>query len=131
LAAELGLAGRVAIPGKVDDVSRYLASADVFVLPSLAEASGSVSILEALRAGTAVIASACDGMPEDLVDGTDALLVPPGDVHALAVALRRLLTDPEMRARLAAGGRKAHEERFSAARFVAGLRAVYRELGIV
>lgn len=131
LAAELGLAGRVAIPGRVEDVRRYLASADVFVLPSLAEASGSVSILEALRAGTAVIASECDGIPEDLVDGSDALLVPPGDPQGLAVALHRLLTDPPLRARLAVGGRKAHDERFSATRFVAGLRAVYGELGIL
>jgi glycosyltransferase involved in cell wall biosynthesis len=70
-------------------------------------------------------------MPEDLVDGSDSLLVPPGDAQALAVALRRLLTDPPLRARLAAGGRRAHDERFSATRFVEGLRAVYGELGIL
>jgi glycosyltransferase involved in cell wall biosynthesis len=131
LAVELGLAGDVEIPGRVDAVHRYLAAADVFVLPSLAEASGSVSVLEALRAGTPVIASACDGIPEDLADGSDALLVPPGDVEALASALRRLLTDAPLRARLAAGGRHAHDRHFSATRLVDGLRAVYGELGIL
>jgi glycosyltransferase involved in cell wall biosynthesis len=131
LAARLGLADRVAIPGRVEDVRPYFASADVFVLPSLAEASGSVSVLEALRAGSAVIASACDGIPEDLADGSEALLVAPGDAQVLAVALRRLLTDAALRARLAAGGRKAHDERFSATRFVDGLGAVYGELGIL
>jgi glycosyltransferase involved in cell wall biosynthesis len=70
-------------------------------------------------------------MPEDLVDGSDSLLVPPGDAQALAAALRRLLGDPALRARLAAGGRRTHDERFSAARFVGGLRAVYREVGIL
>ncbi|MEA2220001.1 MAG: hypothetical protein QOJ35_2627 [Solirubrobacteraceae bacterium] len=131
LAARLGLAARVAIPGRVEDVRRHFAAADVFVLPSLAEASGSVSVLEALRAGVAVIASACDGIPEDLTDGADALLVAPGDARALAVALRRLLTDAALRARLAAGARRAHDERFSATRFVDGLGAVYGELGIL
>ena len=131
LAADLGLADSVAIPGRVEDVDPYLESADVFVLPSLAESSGSVSVLEALRAGTAVISTACDGMPEDLVDGSDSLLVPPGDAQALAVALRRLLTDPPLRAKLAAGGRRTHDERFSATGFVDGLRAVYGELGIL
>jgi glycosyltransferase involved in cell wall biosynthesis len=131
LATELGLADRVTIPGRVEDVGRYFVAADVFVLPSLAEASGSVSVLEALQAGTPVIASACDGIPEDLADGSDALLVPPGDVQALALALRRLLTDPSLRARLAEGGRRAHDEHFSATRFVDSLRAVYGELGIL
>ena len=131
LAADLGLEGRVAIPGSVEDVGPYFASADVFVLLSLAESSGSVSVLEALRAGTPVVSTACDGMPEDLVDGSDSLLVPPGDVQALAGALRRLLSDPALRARLAAGGRRTHDERFSAARFVDGMRAVYGELGIL
>ena len=131
LAAELGLSELVAIPGRVDDVGPYFAEADVFVLPSLAEASGSVAVLEALRAGASVVASACDGIPEDLEDGAEALLVPPGDADALAGALRRLLGSPELRARLAAGGRRAHDRRFSASRLVAGLEAVYGELGIL
>ncbi len=72
LAMSLGLGARVAIPGRVDDVGPYLRHADVFVLPSLQEGSGSVSLVEALEAGTAVVASRCDGIPEDLVDGRDA-----------------------------------------------------------
>jgi glycosyltransferase involved in cell wall biosynthesis len=131
LAAELGLGDRVALPGRVEDVASVFADADVFVLPSLAEASGSVSVHEALRAGTPVIASACDGIPEDLTDGVDALLVPAGDAAALAAALRRLLTEPRLRAALTDGGRHTHEQRFSAGRFVDGLRGVYGELGIV
>jgi glycosyltransferase involved in cell wall biosynthesis len=131
LAVRLGLAGSVAIPGKVDDVRPYLADADVFVLPSLAEASGSVSVLEALDSGVAVIATACDGIPEDLAHDRDALLVSPGDHRALAAALSRLLADPALRARLAEAGRDLHERRFSAARFVDGMRTVYGELGIL
>jgi len=131
LAGELGLADRVTIPGAVPDVRPYFDSADIFVLPSLAEASGSVSILEAMRAGTAVIASACDGIPEDLVDGTDALLVAPGDARALSVALGRLLADAELRARLAAAARQAHDRSFSAQGLVAALGDVYRDAGFL
>jgi glycosyltransferase involved in cell wall biosynthesis len=128
LAVDLGFGDRVSIPGRVDDPAPYFGNADVFVLPSLVEASGSVSVLEALRSGTAVIASSCDGLPEDLTDGVDAMLVEPGDPGALAGALRALLADPTRRAELGANGRRTHADRFSAARFVASIRDVYREL---
>lgn len=107
----------------------YLGCADVFVLPSLGESSGSLSVLEALRAGRAIVASAGDGIPEDLMDGRDALLVPPGDVEALAGALKHLLADPRSRQRLAAGARATHERRFSAQGFLVALTEVYAELG--
>ncbi len=125
LATELGLDHRVAITGRVPDVAPYLAQADIFVLPSLAESSGSVSVLEALRAAKPVIASACDGMPEDLVDGRNALLVGPGDVDALAAAVRRLLADRELRARLGAQARETYQQRFSADGLVAALGEIY------
>jgi glycosyltransferase involved in cell wall biosynthesis len=128
LAADLGLAERVSIPGRVDDVAPYFERADVFVLPSLAESSGSVSVLEALRAGIAIVASACDGVPEDLTDGVDALLVEPDDPSALAGALRALLTDRARRGQLGANGRRTHDQRFSADRFVAAIGDVYCEL---
>jgi glycosyltransferase involved in cell wall biosynthesis len=131
LAADLGLADHVEIPGRVADVWPYLSAADVFVLPSVAEASGSVSVLEALQSGTPVIASNCDGIPEDLVDGVDALLFPSGDSRALARALAAVLTDPSRRAELAAGARRAYEQKFSASGFVAELARTYAELGVV
>jgi glycosyltransferase involved in cell wall biosynthesis len=53
----------------VDDVMVYLRAADVYVLPSLEEGSGAVSVLEALQAGTPVVVSAIDGLPEDIVHG--------------------------------------------------------------
>jgi glycosyltransferase involved in cell wall biosynthesis len=125
----LNLDRTVAITGHVPDAFDYLRHADIFVLPSLQEGSGSVSLLEALQAGIAVVASDCDGIPEDLVRDRDALLVAPGDSLALNDALARLLTDEPLRARLAARARQVYEERFTADRFVAGLAAVYGELG--
>jgi len=128
LAARLGLAGQVSIPGQVPDVGPYLRRADVFVLPSLSESSGSLSLLEALQAGVAVVTTSCDGMPEDVTDGKSALLAPPGESRGLAAALARVLRDPALRRRLAAGGHAVHEARFSAAAFTAWLAALYDEL---
>jgi glycosyltransferase involved in cell wall biosynthesis len=125
----LNLDRTVAITGHVPDAFDYLRQADIFVLPSLQEGSGSVSLLEALQAGLAVVASDCDGIPEDVARDRDALLVPPGDSLALKDALARLLTDEPLRARLAARARQVYEERFTANTFVAGLTEVYRELG--
>jgi len=124
-ASRLGLGDRVAIPGRVDDVAPFLQTADVFVLPSLEEGSGSVSLLEALQAGVPVVASRLDGIPEDLRDGTDAALVEPGDPRALQDALARLLRDADARAALAVRSRALYEERFSADVFTAALGEVY------
>jgi glycosyltransferase involved in cell wall biosynthesis len=128
-AAALGLAELVSIPGHVKDVFDYLDRADIFVLPSLAEGSGSVAILEALQAGLAVVTTRCDGLPEDLTDGDNALLVQPGDVASLEHALARLLTDATLRSTLAAAARSTYEQQFSAANFTAALSAVYAEFG--
>jgi glycosyltransferase involved in cell wall biosynthesis len=128
LVTELGLSDRVEVPGYVDDVFSYLDPADVFVLPSVEEGSGSLALLEALQAGTAVVASRCDGIPEDLRDGDDALLVELGSAVDLARALTRLLADAELRARLAARARILFERRFSAERFARTLGISYAEL---
>ncbi len=127
--SELGLDRSVAIPGFVPDVFEYLRCADIFVLPSIEEGSGSVALQEALQAGVAVVASDCDGIPEDLVHERDGLLVPPGDSPALASALSALLWDVGLRQRLARRAREVYRERFTAARFQAALAGVYGELG--
>ncbi len=128
LAAKLALGASTALPGRVDDPFAHLRHADIFVLPSIQEGSGSLSLLEALQAGCAVVSSRCDGLPEDLVDGANALLVPCGDDAALAAALARLLTDPALRQRLARSARATFEQRFSAPAFTTALGATYDEL---
>ena len=131
LARDLGLGARVTIPGQVEDVFAYLRHADVFVLPSLEEGSGSVALLEAFQAGVAIVASRCDGIPEDVVDGDDGLLVPPGDERALREGLANLLRDRRLRMRLAARARDVYRERFSASAFVEGLASAYADVGVV
>jgi glycosyltransferase involved in cell wall biosynthesis len=130
LATRLGLDGAVAIEGSVPDAYCYLQHAAVFVLPSIEEGSGSLSLLEALQAGSAVVASNVDGIPEDVRDGDSALLVTPGDPEDLAGALGRVLREPEIRLRLGGRARAVFEARFSADVFSRALGDVYRELAV-
>ena len=119
----------VAIPGAVPEVAPFLAEADIYVLPSRREQSGSLALIEALQAGLPVVASACDGIPEDIEDGAQGFLAPPGDAAALADALARLITSPQLRATFGAAARARYEERFGPEAVSAGLVAAYRALG--
>ncbi|CCG03759.1 glycosyltransferase [Blastococcus saxobsidens] len=100
------VAERITMTGFVDHsaVPGVLASLDVLVLPSAYEEMGSV-LVEAMAAGLPVVASDVGGIPEVVRDGETGLLVPPGDVDALAGALDRLVADGRLRSRLAAGAR--------------------------
>jgi len=129
LVERLGIADVTAITGWVNNPYDYLQHADIFVLPSLQEASGALSLLEAMQAGLPVVASRIDGIPEDVIDGESALLTPAGDVAALSRALGRLTGDPSLRARLGRRGREIFDQRFSAESFTRALGGVYSELG--
>lgn len=104
--ADLGLAGRVRLPGVTERPGQWVEAADVFVLSSRYESFGNV-ITEAMAAGLPVVAFDCPWGPGDIVrDGEDGLLVTPEDVDALAAAMRRLIVDADLRERLgAAAGR--------------------------
>jgi 2-deoxystreptamine N-acetyl-D-glucosaminyltransferase/2-deoxystreptamine glucosyltransferase len=97
---------RITEVGFVDHatVPAVLCSLDVLVLPSAYEEMGSV-LTEAMAAGVPVVASDVGGIPEVVRHGETGLLVPPGNVDALAAALDLLVSDPALRHRLAAGAR--------------------------
>lgn len=109
LAASLGIAGRTHFLGQVDHATklRVLAAADVFAFPSteITEAFG-VSQLEAMLVGAPVVASDLPtGVTDVAVHDETALLVPPGDPHALALAIRDLLDHRATASRLSASAR--------------------------
>jgi glycosyltransferase involved in cell wall biosynthesis len=121
-----GLEGQVHIVKNRNDVPDLLALADIFVMPSLWEGLP-MALLEAMNAGKAVVASATSGIPEAIDHGTDGLLVPPGDVGALADALASLLTDPNQRAALGeAAMQRAHRD-FTIQVMADRYEALYRE----
>ncbi|MEP7271323.1 MAG: glycosyltransferase [Acidobacteriota bacterium] len=129
MARELGLGSETRIEGRVDEPFLHLRKADIFVLPSLEEGSASVSMIEAMQCGVAVVATDVDGIPEDVVHEDSALLVAPGDVAELTHALQRLLTDQPLRERLARRAREEFERRFSPDAFQNSLLEIYAELG--
>jgi glycosyltransferase involved in cell wall biosynthesis len=110
-ARALGISDRVSFIGLRDDLEQLLPRADVFVHNSHVEAFG-LCIAEAMACGRAVIASKVGGVPELVEDGQSGLLVPPGDVGALAGAIERLLGDVALRQRLGENARARIVQRF-------------------
>jgi glycosyltransferase involved in cell wall biosynthesis/GT2 family glycosyltransferase len=97
LASDLGISDRVEFAGFVDDVTGLLGRVDVLVHASvLPEPFGQV-VVEGMAAGLPVIAAAAGGPAEVISDGVNGLLVPPGDVDALACAMKRLAGDAALR----------------------------------
>jgi len=126
MAADLGIADRVTFAGTRADVTRMLAAADLFVLPSLTEALPTV-VAEAMAAGLPVVATTVGGTPE-MVDDTTGTLVDPGDVPGLGRAIVEMLGDPAAAARCGRWGAAVASERFDIATQAARLVGEYRRL---
>ena len=122
-----GLKPHVQLAGFREDLDRILPCIDLLVHPATMEGLG-VSLLQASSAGVPIIAADAGGIPEAVRDGVNGLLFPPGDVQALADAIRRLLTDVDLRHRLGQGGRALMSKEFSVDAMVEGNLAVYRGL---
>jgi glycosyltransferase involved in cell wall biosynthesis len=107
MAAALGVGSVTEFTGWVphDRVPEYLRRLSIYVAPSVHEESFGVAVLEASACGVPVVVSRVGGMPEVVQDGQTGYLVPPGDPIALADALERLVTNPELRRTMGAAGR--------------------------
>jgi glycosyltransferase involved in cell wall biosynthesis len=122
----LGLRGRVEFLGDRDDVPELLAQSSVFVLSSKFE-NMPISILEAMRAGLPVIATAVGGVREAVIDGETGLTVQVGSVADLAKALTMIILEPERRIRMGQASRARFLELFSEATMLERTIQVYRE----
>ncbi|MGH8295011.1 MAG: glycosyltransferase family 4 protein [Steroidobacteraceae bacterium] len=131
LTAELGLRARIECAGWLDAERKRaaLAGATVFVLPSYMEGMP-MALLEAMSWGLPAVVTAVGGMPEIITHGRDGLLVPPGNVEALAAAIARLMSDSRLRERLGSAARETIAARFSLDMAVERLLAIYRRFGI-
>jgi len=126
LAAELGLADAVLLPGRTE-IRDWLVRADVFVHSSRWEGFGIV-LLEAMLAGLAVVATRVSAVPEVVVDGETGLLVEAGDPAGLAAHLEALLTDRERATTLGEAGRQRALTDFSVGRMAERTMALYDEV---
>ncbi|MGH7525299.1 MAG: glycosyltransferase, partial [Gemmatimonadales bacterium] len=123
-----GLGGRVRFLGQRKDVDALLAGSQLYLLVSNWEGFPR-SILEAMRAGLPVVASAVGGSGESVGDGETGFLVPRGDTEGLRARIGQLLADPALRSRFGACGRNRYETRFTLGHTVARTVAVYRQVG--
>jgi glycosyltransferase involved in cell wall biosynthesis len=123
----LGLADRVIVREKVYAIEDYLQIADVGLYASDAE-SFCLSILEAMCFGCPSVSTRVGGIPEVVDDNESGLLVPSGDVTALARALEALIDDEPRRQALGRAARARARERFSAEVIVPRYEALYRRL---
>jgi glycosyltransferase involved in cell wall biosynthesis len=112
--------------GDVDDVPRRLAQHQIFVLMSDHEGLP-ISIIEAMRAGLAIVASDLPGIRELVTDHVHGLLV-GNDAQALADALLSLMSDPNLRARLSHAARQQYETRFTPTQMAKAVEAVYGQI---
>lgn len=114
---------RVTLCGAVSDPREALERMDVLVLPSEAEGFGLV-LIEAMAAGVPVVATNAPGIRDVLSNEQDGLLVPVGDSAALAMAIRRMMTDSQLRQAVTTNGRAAVASRYDWDRLVPRYRAV-------
>jgi glycosyltransferase involved in cell wall biosynthesis len=126
LASSLGLDGRVIFTGLTREMPAVYAATDLVMITSDTEGIPHV-LLEALSRGIPVVSTAVGGIPEVVKDGESGLLVPSGDVEALANAAKRVCEDPALTQRLSAGGR-ALATGFTIDSLAEGMEEVYRQV---
>lgn len=124
---QLGLADRVTLPGKVEDIRPYLSSSQIFVLSSDYEGLP-LSVLEAICAGLPVVATDVGGVSEAVVDGETGYLVPRGDVALFGQRLMQLIDNPGRRKEMGARGRQRYEAYFKPEQFLDKTAGIYSRL---
>jgi glycosyltransferase involved in cell wall biosynthesis len=131
LAKELGVSNQVECPGWLspEQMAQELSRATVFALPSHNEGVP-MALLEAMARSLPVLTTPVGGIPEVIENDRNGLMVKPGDVDAIEVALNRLLGSSAERTRLGAAARETIAERYSLSAAIERLAALYRLFGV-
>jgi glycosyltransferase involved in cell wall biosynthesis len=122
--AEVALETSVHLTGQRNDVRELMPAFDLYVNSSISEGI-SLTLLEAMAAERAIVATAVGGTPEVVCDGATGVLVPPGDAGALGAAMAALLKEPMRAAALGEAGRRRVLQHFTLDRMVEAYAAVY------
>lgn len=123
----IGLGEQVCLLGPRDDIPALMASADLVVHPSHEEGFSN-TILEAMAAGKAVVATAVGGIPEAVEDGVTGILVPTNSPDLLAAALLSLLENRALAREMGEAGRRRVLERFPVEKMVQEVETMYEGL---
>ena len=124
-AVRVGAADRTLFLGYRRDVARLLAAMDVFVLPSLREGLP-ISLIEAMAARRAVVASDIGSVKDLIRDRENGLVAPAGDTAAFTAAVEALLASPNLREQLAREARRTTEASYSLPAVVRTYADLYR-----
>jgi glycosyltransferase involved in cell wall biosynthesis len=125
-AARLGLGDRFVFTGFRADAVRLVAASDLFVLSSLHEGLP-VSLLEAMALGKPTVVTRVGGIPE-ATDESSSMLVPPGDVQALAGAVNAMLDSPALRTQMGANAQAKARTRHGVPQMVREVERIYAGL---
>lgn len=126
-AQALKVAGRVRFLGWRDDRGALLQASDICVLPSRYEPFGTV-MLEAWASSTPLVAAAAAGPAAYVRNRENGMLVPIDDAVALASAIRQVQTDPDLRARILAGGQATYQSQFTRPAVVRQMLGLYKQI---
>jgi glycosyltransferase involved in cell wall biosynthesis len=123
----LQIADRVSVPGWLAPAAAadLLRRTDILVQPSFID-NLPMTILEAFAWGIPVVATPVGVVPDVVVQNVNGLLVPAGDVRALADALAELIDDPALRQRLGAAARRDHAARYEMNGYLSRLAEIWR-----
>ena len=126
LAARLGIREQITFAGFQRDTRPYYALATMVAVPSHSEGSPNV-VLEAMAAGLPIVANRVGGVPEILEHGVTGIMVPARNPDALAEAMLRILSDPELRLRLGAAARAQAESDYTPEAYRRALVEFYQQ----
>ena len=127
LADTLGIIEKISFLGYIHHIPQLLSAVDVVVVPSWDEGFSLVTI-EAMAAGRPVLACNVGGIGRIIKENVSGLLVPPRNAQALADKLLWLLSDPALRERLGAHGRRDVHERFNRDQIIDRIESLYVEV---
>jgi len=119
-----GLEDFIVFAGYVENVEDWLSAVDLLVIPSITEGLPLVA-LEAMRAGTPIVATQVGGLPDLLTNGETGILVPPKNADKLAEGIDKLLNNDSLAARIAARARKELENKYTAKSMIASIEELY------
>ncbi len=130
LVRDLGLEDRVIMTGHYPgDINDLVVTFDIYAFPSLWEGLP-YALLEAMRAGRAIVATDVGGVSEAIIDGETGILVPPGSDDALETAITRLIDDEGLRDRFSRSAREFYEREFSVSAMHRHAHEVLLEMGL-
>lgn len=127
--SKLGLTGRVMVAGHCENVSKWLAAADAFVLPSHNEGMAN-ALLEAMACGLPSVTTAVSGTSQLLAKTGAGIVVPTGDMTALAAALVKMASDSEARQLMGLRAREIVERAYSLSAICSQIEALYAEISL-